>query len=318
MRRPFPAEIFGLIALLVLVAGCTWDWERYTFTDDGSAATCSWDDPARFILESPVPVTEVSSAAREIDPFLAYDRLTLYFASERGDGKLRSYRAIRNTPTGLFDHVEEQSEINLPGCISRFALSTNGLTAFISAPSDFPQSCGGRTNLYWATRGGTATPFTRSQFTGIGFNTAEHERDPFLSHDGLRLYYAEEAPTKSTTRMLLAERSGSATSKWETRGPVPGLSLEPAAADNPTLTADERLIVFSADLSGSIAGSRDLWYALRPARDKPFGAPQQLPTVNTEQAETEAFITPDGCELYFVRSTGTQAEEIYHTRYLPR
>jgi hypothetical protein len=85
------------------------------------------------------------------------------------------------------------------------------------------------------------------------------------------------------------------------------------------VTADERLILFSSDLAGSIAGSRDLWYAVRSSRDQPFGAPRQLPVVNTEHFESEVYITPDGCELYFVRSEGAvRTDDIYSTRYLPQ
>lgn len=313
----------GLTPLLLLLPACTWDWDRFDSHDDGgadgSSTTCRWDDPGKFTLQTPWPLTEVNSSAMEIDPFLSPDRRTLYFASERGDGQLRSYRAIRAKPDGPFDRVEEQSEINLPGCVSRFALSSNTLSAFISARSDYPKGCGGRASLFAAKRGSVALPFTRSQFSPIGqINTAEHEWDPFPSHDGLRLYYVEEAPSKSSTRLLLAAQSGGAWPVWERRGPVPGLSLEPHDADNPAVTADERLIVFSADLSGSSAGSRDLWYAVRLDRARPFGTPRPLPVVNTDQRESEVFITPDGCELYFVRSTGTQAEEIYATRHVPR
>ena len=57
---------------------------------------------------------------------------------------------------------------------------------------------------------------------------------------------------------------------------------------------------------------------MRAARDAPFGVPRPLPAVNTALGETEVFVTPDGCELYFVRATGTRAEEIYSTRYLAR
>ena len=180
-------------------------------------------DPARFTLAAPAPVTEVNSAARELDPFLSPDRLTLYFASERGDGKLRSYRAIRSKPGGPFDRVEEQSEINQPGCISRFALSSNALTAFLSARSDYPGGCGGRANLYAAKRGSAAKPFTKSQFSPLAtLNSSQHEWDPFPSYDGLRLYYVERDESKATTRMLLAELTSGAVPTWERRGPLPG------------------------------------------------------------------------------------------------
>jgi hypothetical protein len=302
-----------LVPILLVLPACSWDWDRFDVAADGAAAVCRWDDPGAFTLEAPRPVTEVNSTAKEVEPFLAADRLTLYFASDRGDGLTRSYRATRSTPDGAFDRVVEQSDVNVANAISRFSVSSDGLTAYIAALSSYPASATGMADLFSATRASAAVPFTSAQFAPLtAVNTAENEWDPFPAPDGLRLYYVEHTPSQSRNLLMVAERSAPG-QPWTAKGPVPGLSLAPSKADNPTVTADERLIVFSSDLDGSVAGSRDLWYAVRAGRDEPFGTPRQLPVVNTEQWESEVYITPDGCELYFVR-----VDEIYFTRYVAR
>lgn len=309
-----------VVLLLLLVPACTWDWGRFDFSAEGDAGAtiCRWDDPGGFTLEAPRPLTEVNSAGEEVEPFLSADRLTLYFASDRGDGLRRSYRATRSKPEGPFDTIEEQSEINVPGAISRFALASDGLTAYIAAPSGYPTDATGHPDLFSATRSSVAVPFTSAQFKPIAaLNTTENEWDPFPSPDGLRLYYNEHIPSKSLNHMMLAERAAPG-GAWVKKGEVPGLSVTaPTKADNPAVTGDERLIVFSSDLSGSVGGSRDLWYAVRADRDQPFGAPRQVPVVNTADFESEGYITPDGCELYFVRAVGGAAGDIYVTRYEP-
>jgi len=96
------------------------------------------------------------------------------------------------------------------------------------------------------------------------------------------------------------------------------------------VTEDELLIVFSSELAGGrpdggarcgdsgTTGSRDLWYAVRTARDQPFGTPRPLPVVNTACFESEAYISPDGCELYFARAEAGADPHLYSSRYMAR
>ena len=299
------------------MSGCAWDWEQFEPRID--AGRCSWADPARFTLSTPTPVSEVNTAAaREFEPFLSADELTLYFASDRQGGESRCYLTRRTQPDGPFGEVEEQSGINVPGAMSRFALSADGLTAYIAAPGGYPASATGDAELFSATRKSAAVPFTSAQFAPLAaINTAANEWDPFPSSDGLRLYYAEHTPTKSQNRLMVAARTA-VDRPWAGKGaPVPGLDLADlppkAKTDNPALTADELLIVFSSDLKGSVAGDRDLWYAVRADRAASFSAPRQLPAVNTDKWESEVTISVDGCRVYFVRD-----DDIYTARYLAR
>lgn len=304
----------GVLLLLVSPA-CAWDWDRFEFP----GTVCRWDDPAAFTLATPRPLAGVNSSGRDYEPFLSPDRLTLYFVSDRGDGRRRIYRAARARPYGAFEAVEPENGVSVPDAVYRLALSSDGLTAYIAAPSGYPASGAGQTDLFSATRPAAGAPLGSADFSPVSeVNTSNHEWDPFPSPDGLRLYYGEHVPP-DLHHPRYAERAAPG-QPWQRMGPVPGLPASPPfKTDNPAVTVDERLILFASDLTGSVAGSRDLWYAVRPGRDASFGPPRQVPEVNTEHLESEVYISPDGCELFFIRSEGAaRKDDIYTTRHVER
>jgi len=43
----------------------------------------------------------------------------------------------------------------------------------------------------------------------------------------------------------------------------------------------------------------DLYVATRASTSDPFGTPAPLTAINTEHTEQDAFVTRDGCELWF-------------------
>ncbi|HEY0195445.1 MAG TPA: hypothetical protein VGC42_30225, partial [Kofleriaceae bacterium] len=62
------------------------------------------------------------------------------------------------------------------------------------------------------------------------------------------------------------------------------------------------LILFSSNRG---SGSNNLWYATRTDVAQPFGAPAQVPTVNSAVDEGDPFLSEDGCTLYFSRRNAT-------------
>ena len=94
-----------------------------------------------------------------------------------------------------------------------------------------------------------------------------------------------------------------------------GCGLSPDLAgqdDQPALTGDERVIVFTSNRSNNF----DLWFATRPSLADKFSAPQPLSSVNLAQkTESGPFITADGCQLYFM-SDRNGTFDIYTTTLL--
>lgn len=85
--------------------------------------------------------------------------------------------------------------------------------------------------------------------------------------------------------------------------PVAGLGTAGIEAD-PEPSADDLTLLFATDRAGG-AGGTDLWFATRADHDSPFGGPQPLPgPVNSATNEIRPDLSPDGLELFFVRSGG--------------
>ena len=72
---------------------------------------------------------------------------------------------------------------------------------------------------------------------------------------------------------------------------------DPAGDADPTLTADERVLVFSSNRNGG-AGGTDLWYSVRAERDRPFSTPVLVPNVNSTTNDGDPHLSEDGCRLY--------------------
>ncbi len=107
-------------------------------------------------------------------------------------------------------------------------------------------------------------------------------------------YYRTEVGGK---RLRVTERS-SAVSYWPTGAGIAELNRLGDVA-NPTLTRDERIIVFSGNALAGGKGQWDLWMASRPDRDAPFTDVRNLYSVNSGASDMHPYITPDGLTLYF-------------------
>ena len=174
-------------------------------------------------------------------------------------------------------------------------MTADDLTAIIA--SNRAGGAGGA-DLWQSTRASedAAFPMLDQAFLA-NVNTAEDQLDPHLSPDGRRLYFANGSPQQ----LMLAERADT-TIAFDTPVAIQNIG-DPSGDADPTLTGDERVIIFASKRGGAEGGT-NLWYATRAERDQPFGAPSALSEVNTSDNDSDPFITADGCHLYFA---GTQA-----------
>jgi hypothetical protein len=70
------------------------------------------------------------------------------------------------------------------------------------------------------------------------------------------------------------------------------------AYENPVVTETGLVIYFGAPLDGEIR--KDIWIASRASRDDPFASPHPVASVNSAGIDTLAWISGDGCRLYFL------------------
>ena len=100
---------------------------------------------------------------------------------------------------------------------------------------------------------------------------------------------------------------------------VAELASDGHETDNPTLTADLFEIYFASGRDGG-AGDIDVWTARRASVDEPFGTPEPVTIVNTEEFETSPAVSLDGLELWVgaERDGGLGEQDIWVSRRTSR
>lgn len=273
---------------------------------DGAASGCSWAGELTF--SAPRPLASINSSAYDAEPFVTSDRLTLYFASNRDTGQawvFDSFTAERATPEDVFANASKQA-LSGSESVTQMSLSADGLTAVVAS-----EWGGGSSDLWIATRPTRDVAFARSDFSPIpAAATSTVEFDPFISADGRRVYF--ERWTGSDHDIWLIERPDGG-AFGEPRA-LEGINRVTSDEGNPSLTADERVIVFSSNSDGDT----DLYFALRRSIAEPFSEPREIPDVNSESQDSHVYISPDGCELLFAsnRPGGAGDMDIYSTSYV--
>ena len=141
-------------------------------------------------------------------------------------------------------------------------------------------------------------------------STGASERDPWISHDGLRLYFARDPGSRGKGDIYLATRA-------VPRGPF-SLAMEQGNLDN---TSDEtRAALTDDELTLVLASNRDddvnrIFITTRGTPTEPFGTPTRdlLDAVNgapTDQTEhLDPFLTNDGKTLYFAPDPPTSERQ---------
>lgn len=263
-------------------------------TGDVSMATgCTDRWLAGPTLGAPRALDSVNTTGAEADPFVTSDELALYFVRTSD-----IYRATRTTPDDDWSTPVRDDELSSPQSDSKVSFTADGLTAYLN--SGRPGGSGGGTDVWRATRTSADYAFVIDQVALGAVNTSGDQWDPHISADGTRLYLAPGG-TGNPQTIEVASR----TTPTADFGPAQVIvELDSGEVDNdPTLSGDERVIVFASNRGGN----RDLWYAVRATPQDAFGAPQRVPDINTA-TEDGAHLSFDGCRLYFASDRSGNAD----------
>ncbi|HEU4578412.1 MAG TPA: hypothetical protein VFS67_09165 [Polyangiaceae bacterium] len=134
------------------------------------------------------------------------------------------------------------------------------------------------------------------------------EGTPFLSFDGLSLYFFSTRPGAG----VQGDRD-----LWVAHRPEPGApfgeaSLLPAVNSPkidhlPRLSRDERRLIFVSGRDSPNEGS-NLWMAERGSKEEEFSAPVEVPGINTDAREEGFSLSDDGLTLFFASNRLNDAD----------
>jgi len=193
-------------------------------------------------------------------------------------------------PTAAFVLTVRNDVVSSDGHDSAPALSADGLSLYLT--SDRPGGAWAF-DRYVARREHAADPF--SPPTALEeINTPADEDTPFVTPDGLTLYFSSNRPGGVGGIDLYAARRASPTGKF---GPPVNLAAlnapAPARQFSPRLAADGRTMYFASDRAGSI----DIYRAIQSPPGH-FSAPETVAEVDTTYDDASPWPSHDGLSLY--------------------
>lgn len=251
-------------------------------------------------LSSPRLIAELSTANSDGNPSFAEDDRALYFG--RGGEVLY---ARRPTLTGVFSPPMPVAALLSPLDDSRVTVAANERIAVLASRRE---GGSGGSDLWYTTRSNVNDTFAAPTQTLVAsLVDADSQFDPELTPDGLRLYYSS-ALVAGGQRIMVADRAATVMPFG-----VPSevaLSGASTLAADPTLSPDERVIVFASGISVS---ETDLYFAVRGSRSDPFGTAVPLTAINAGDQDADPDLAADGCSLAFssTRAEGVGARDLW-------
>lgn len=184
-------------------------------------------------------------------------------------------------------------------------LSSDGLTLY------FAHETSGRADLYRATRPDRGVTFsTPVPLTNL--NTEDDEGTPFISLDGLRLYFHSNRAGGLGDRDLYVAARSSVADEFTAAQLL--ANVNSSANDHlARLSPDELTLWFTSARPGGPGGA-DLWTASRTSVDADFGTPALLDAINGSSGDESGNLTQDGLVLVFDSTReGAGNSEIFTT-----
>ena len=264
---------------------------------DGAPLTCmqKWQQHT-VMLDAGVPLTAVNSTTMDRDPWLSLDEKTLYFAHFNvTDADV--FVATRTDPTGSFG-APMATTLSSIFTESKLSLTADGVLAAVSEV----ESLGGSFNVVLYTRdAASTTSFTRQGIIGVASQSGNQDYDPYLTPDGLRLYWA---PAATTQQIEVASRATTSSTFTVART----LDELGVLVGDPAPSFDETVLLYTtAEDGGAIA------YATRTATATAdhFVPAGKVPGINTAGNEADAHLSKDGCRVYFARYSGSTDWDLF-------
>ena len=260
---------------------------------------------ADFTFGEPVNLRSVISV---IDPAhdaigcLSYDGLEMYIISGSGFAHDNDLKVIRrgSKDEGWGPMESLGPVVNSPNPSdddSGPSISADGLTLYFH--STRPGGRGGE-DIYVTTRATKKDHWGPPSNLGSKVNSTSNDCGPWISADGLELYFHSSRPVGYGKADIWVARRTTTTSAW-TQALNVGSAVN--SVDNefwPGVSQDGLLFVFSSYNRTGGYGGEDIWMRRRPTISDPWQSPVNCgPKVNLSAYDDLPRISPDGCTLYF-------------------
>ena len=247
-------------------------------------------------LESVIPVLD---AAYDAIDCLSYDGLELFVDSKRPNGYGDwDICVLRRTMTDSeWDSPENLgSAVNSPKLDTGATITADGLEIYFI--SDRPGGHG-RADIYMTKRATKSEPWGPCVNLGPKVNGSAVDSGPWISPDGLELYFDSWRPDGYGKGDLWVTTREATTDSWAEPVNLGVAVNSPDYEGSPFISADGRMLFFHSDRQGG-HGQADIWMTRRASISDPWELPVNLGSrVNGATDESYPRLSPDGRTIYF-------------------
>jgi Tol biopolymer transport system component len=225
---------------------------------------------------------------------------------------------VKESDTGFFfgAPVNLGEPVNTLSLDAAPTFSNDGLEMYICSNREGSYGTDHNEDIWVARRATKQDSWGSPENLGETVNSSSREYMPFLSPDGLELYFSSDRNGGyGNCDLYMIERytNDGPWSEPKNIGPVINSRREES---DPTISADGLVLYFSSNRDGG-HGNNDIWYSKRATKQDVWRQPINLgPVINTSSQEVMPYISSDGLMLMFAsnRPGGFGGRDIYVSR----
>jgi len=272
-----PSEIF--VTFSKEIDASTVNSTNFTLLASGGDGT--FDDGN----EIPVSLWAVTQTATNIV------KMDLFGASLPDDAYLVTVHGIAS---GNWSSPVNVTELNTSSDDFMGSVSHNGLTLYLhsnrsggAGGTDIWKSTRSEINATWE------TPVIVSELS-----TTAWDGDPFLSDDGLTLWFASDRSGGYGYHDIWVSTRTILTANWGTPSHVPSVNCS-YNDDRPSVSPDGLTIWFASDKFPDTGGGWDVWVATRPDKSSSWEGRTSVSEIKVSREEYAPWVSPDQLTMYY-------------------
>jgi beta-lactamase regulating signal transducer with metallopeptidase domain len=241
----------------------------------------------------------VNTSFNEGVPRISSDGLSLYFTSDRpgGFGERDLWFTKRSSTEDQWEPATNLgSKVNSSDHDWAPSISTDGLTLYFCS---WERPGGhGKFDIWQTVRPTVNDNWSTVENLGPPINTPYEERMPWISADGLEIYFTSNRIGNPETVDLYVSKRDTITDTWSEPINLSVLNT-PYTESEPSLSSDGLTMFFSSNRPGGF-GEYDLYVSTRQTKDSDWSPPLNLgEQINTQYSEVCPGLSSDGQTLYF-------------------